>query len=172
MSYGDDIEATIESIADDRIICALDNYDPTDSYSFTHAVECIVDERVDNLTIDDIGARDYIDEAIGESITETLRDHIFTSDAVEDFDSAVLSVLQDQIDHNGPLDAPNNSDIERRVNDLEIQVASLLETNQRLLSALVKNSDYSLIPAPNKQAVSLVMGETVPAFPDFAAAAI
>jgi hypothetical protein len=165
MSHADDIEQAIEYIVDERIISALDDYDPTDSYSFTHAVVCIVDERVENLTIDDIGARDYIDEAIGESITETLRDHIFTSDAVEDFDSAVLSVLQDQIDHNGPIDAPNSSDIERRVNDLEIQVASLLETNQRLLAALTGEED-----APIR--VTLTTAETVPAFPDFAAAAI
>lgn len=167
MSHGDDIEATIEYIVDERIISALDDYDPTNNYSFTSEVERLVDERVDNITLDEIGGTDYINDAVGDAITEALRTHLFTSEDVEDFDSAVLSVLQDQIDHNGPLDAPNNSDIERRVNDLEIQVASLLETNQRLLSALVRrkpeagqthhlDSDYSLVST----------------LPDFAAAAI
>jgi hypothetical protein len=134
MSHADDIEQAIENIVDQRIISALDDYDPATSYLFEQNVESIVDSRLDNLDIDSLGIQDYINEGVGEAAVEAIRDHLFTSNDVEDFDSAVLSVLQDQIDHNGPIDAPNNSDIERRVNDLEIQVASLLETNQQLLS--------------------------------------
>lgn len=165
MSYGDDIEGTIESIADDRIISALDNYDPTDSYSFAQGVESIVDERVDNLTFDDLGAREYIDENMSEAVEETLRYRSFTSEDVEDFDSAVLAVLQEQAD-NISATATDNGEIRRRVNDLEIQVASLLETNQRLLAALTGDDEE----APIK--ITLTTAETVPAFPDFAAAAI
>ena len=136
MSDSLDIEMAIESIADNRIISALDDYDPTTSYLFEQGVESIVDSRIDNLDMEALGIQEYINEGVGEAVTEGLRAHLFSSDDVEDFDSAVLSILQDEIDRVGPVDAPDNSGIERRVNDLEIQVASLLETNRQLLSAL------------------------------------
>ena len=164
MSDGLDIEMAIESIVDNRIISALDNYDPTEtvttSYEFERGIESIVDSRLDNLDIDSLGIQDYINEGVGEAAVEAIRDHLFTSNDVEDFDSAVLSVLQDQIDHDGPIDAPNNSDIERRVNDLEIQVASLLETNQRLLSVL------------SGRVNDLEIQVDVPTFPPYATAGI
>ena len=164
MSDGLDIEMAIESIVDNRIISALDNYDPTEavttSYEFEQGIESIVDNRIDNLDMDALGIQEYINEGVGEAVTEGLRAHLFSSDDVEDFDSAVLSVLQDQIDHNGPIDAPNDSDIERRVNDLEIQVASLLETNQRLLSVL------------SGRVNDLEIQVDVPTFPPYATAGI
>jgi len=152
MSHADDIEQAIENIVDNRIISALDDYDPTTSYLFEQGVESIVDSRIDNLDMDALGIQEYINEG--------LRAHLFSSNDVEDFDSAVLSILQDEIDRVGPVDAPNNSDIERRVNDLEIQVASLLETNRQLLSAL------------SGRVNDLEIQVDVPTFPPYAAVGI
>jgi hypothetical protein len=160
MSDSLDIEMAIESIADNRIISALDDYDPTTSYLFEQGVESIVDSRIDNLDMDALGIQEYINEGVGEAVTEGLRAHLFSSDDVEDFDSAVLSILQDEIDRAGPVDAPDNSGIERRVNDLEIQVTSLLETNQRLLSVL------------SGRVNDLEIQVDVPTFPPYAAAGI
>lgn len=173
MSYGDDIEGAVESIVDDRITSALEDYDPTDNYSFNQAVESVVDDRIDSIDLDTLGVRDYIDEAINDvDVSDQVKDvllyHTFSSEDVEDFDSAVEYVVQGLSDGM----AYDTSALEQRVSNLEDEVKSLVETNKRLLAALLNNEDEDASTDETNSSVTFTLGETVPAFPDFAAAAI